>query len=63
MKFKLLISFLLTFLMIANVNAEQGDSDISFFTGTFDIIDKEGDDKTSLFGLEHKNQEVLSSPS
>ena len=28
---------------------------ISFYTGTFDLIDKEGDDQTTLFGVEHKN--------
>ena len=32
---------------------------ISFYTGTFDIIDKEGDDKTSLIGLEHKNKNLF----
>ena len=42
MKFKLLISLIIVFLTFANVNADQGDSDISFYTGTFDVIDKEG---------------------
>ena len=31
--------------------ADQGNNDISFYTGTFDVIDKEGDDKTSLVGI------------
>ena len=31
------------------------EHEYSFYTGTFDIIDKEGDDKTNLFGLEHNN--------
>ena len=39
--------------------AEEGNTDISFYTGTFDVIDKEGDDKTSLFGIEHKNPELF----
>ena len=39
--------------------ADEGNSDISFYTGTFDVIDKEGDDKTSLFGIEHKNPEFV----
>jgi hypothetical protein len=49
MKLKLLISLMIAFLTFANVNADQGDSDISFYTGTFDVIDKEGDDQTTLF--------------
>ena len=59
MKFKLLIILLSTFITFVNVQAEQGDADISFYTGTFDIIDKEGDDKTTLFGLEHKNPNLF----
>ena len=35
------------------------DTDISLYTGTFDVIDKEGDDKTSLFGIEHKNSNLF----
>ncbi len=58
MKFKLLISLFLTlaaFNYVSAENAEQGEADISFFTGTFDILDKEGDDQTNLIGIEHKN--------
>jgi lipid A 3-O-deacylase len=32
---------------------------ISFYTGTFDTIDKEGDDKTTLMGVEHKNKDLF----
>ena len=32
---------------------------ISFYTGTFDTIDKEGDDKTTLVGIEHKNKNLF----
>ena len=39
--------------------AEEANTDLSFYVGTFDIIDKEGDDKTSLLGLEHKNPELF----
>ncbi len=39
--------------------AEEGNKDISFFTGTFDVIDKEGDDQTNLVGLEHKNPNLF----
>jgi lipid A 3-O-deacylase len=40
-------------------NSNSSGNDISLFTGTFDIIDKEGDDKTNLFGLEHKNPDLF----
>jgi len=32
---------------------------VSVYTGTFDLIDKEGDDQTSLFGVEHKNKNLF----
>ena len=38
---------------------DDGNTDISFYTGTFDVIDKEGDDQTSLFGIEHKNPDLF----
>ena len=59
MKFKaLLLAF--TFLWNVNVvNADQGNKDISFYTGTFDLIDKEGDDQTTVFGVEHKNPNLF----
>ena len=47
MNFKLLISLLLTVITFVHAQAEQGDADISFYTGTFDVIDKEGDDQTT----------------
>ena len=31
------------------------NNNLSLYTGTFDLIDKEGDDKTTLLGVEHKN--------
>ena len=59
MKFKILI-ILLTFLMFSKHSlAENVNSDISFYTGTFDIIDEEGDDQTTLFGVEHKNPNLF----
>ena len=45
--------------MLNSVLADEGNNEISFYTGTFDVIDKEGDDKTSLFGMEHKNPELF----
>ena len=59
MKFKLLISLFIAHLAFTNVIADQGNSDVSFYTGTFDVLDKEGDDQTSLFGIEHKNPNLF----
>ena len=59
MKFKALL-LILTFLWNVNlVNADEGNKDISFYTGTFDLLDKEGDDQTTLFGVEHKNPDLF----
>jgi lipid A 3-O-deacylase len=59
MKFKLFI-FLSLFAYIASpALADKGNKEISFYTGTFDVIDKEGDDQTSLFGIEHKNPNLF----
>ena len=59
MKFKaLLLAF--TFLWNVNlVNADEGNKDISFYTGTFDLIDKEGDDQTLCLALNTKTQIYL----
>ena len=59
MKFKILLFLLISTFTFNHVSGDQGDNDISFYTGTFDLIDKEGDDKTSLFGIEHKNQNLF----
>ena len=59
MKFKALL-LLFTILWNVNlVNADEGNKDISFYTGTFDLLDKEGDDQTTLFGIEHKNPNLF----
>ena len=55
MKFKFIAFLALIIYMLNPVLAEESHNDISIFTGTFDVIDKEGDDKTNLFGMEHKN--------
>ena len=39
--------------------AAEKDNDLSFYTGTFDVIDKEGDDQTHLIGIEHKNPNLF----
>tara|TARA_B110000027_G_C15925654_1_gene214611 strand:+ start:34 stop:528 length:495 start_codon:yes stop_codon:yes gene_type:complete len=52
MKYKILYLLLVLFLSFTPVKSE---SDFSFYTGTFDTIDKEGDDKATLYGFEHNN--------
>ena len=59
MKLKLLVALLIAILTSSKVNADQGNADVSFYTGTFDVIDKEGDDQTTLFGIEHKNPNLF----
>ena len=59
MKFKLLISLLSIFIIFVHAHAEQGDADISFYTGTFDIIDKEGTIKLLYLELNTKIQTYL----
>ena len=59
MKLKLLIFLALFSYMLNSVLADEGNKDISFYTGTFDVIDKEGDDQTTLFGIEHKNPDLF----
>ena len=38
---------------------DENPQNISLYTGTFDTIDKEGDDKTSLVGIDHKNKDLF----
>ena len=37
----------------------SSNNNLSFYGGTVDIIDKEGDDQTTLFGVEHKNPNLF----
>ncbi len=59
MNLKLLVFLALLSFMANPALAEEGNKEISFYTGTFDVIDKEGDDQTSLFGIEHKNPNLF----
>ena len=59
MKIKFLIYIFLIIFTLSTLKADESGNEISFFTGTFDVIDKEGDDKTSLFGIEHKNPDLF----
>ena len=52
MKYKILYLLLVLFLSFTPVKSE---SDFSFYTGTFDTIDKEGDDQARMYGVEHNN--------
>ena len=48
--------FLTTF---SKLTAQEGDKELSFYSGMFDLKDEVGDDETSLFGLEHKNPNLF----
>ena len=52
MKFNKLCLLLSLLLFFAPAKSDTG---YSFYTGTFDTIDKEGDDKATLYGFEHNN--------
>ena len=48
----------------SNVNNQSlsilsSGNDIALYTGTFDVIDKEGDDQTTLIGIEHRNPNLF----
>ena len=38
---------------------DEKNNNISIYTGSFDIKDELGDDKTSLLGVEHKNKDLF----
>ena len=58
MKIKFLVIFCIILFVSKSSIADEQKTDISIYTGTFDIIDKEGDDQTSLIGLEHRNSDL-----
>ena len=45
MKFHFLSTCLISLITLTSVFADEANTDISFYTGTFDVIDKEGDDQ------------------
>ena len=59
MNFKFLTILLISAFTFNCVSADKGENDISIYTGTFDVIDKEGDDQTTLIGIEHKNPNLF----
>ena len=56
---RILFIFIFSCISFAYLGAEESDKDISFYTGQFDITDELGDDKTSLFGIEHRNPNLF----
>ena len=58
MKFKILAYVLLLFVFKQTIVLSE-NLDISVYTGTFDVIDKEGDDQTTLIGVEHRNTDLF----
>ena len=56
---KLFFVSLIVLVFSVNANAEENNTELSFYSGTFDTIDEEGDDKSNLFGLEHKNTNLF----
>tara|TARA_Y100000768_G_C23553680_1_gene484882 strand:+ start:66 stop:566 length:501 start_codon:yes stop_codon:yes gene_type:complete len=58
MKIKVFI-YVLFFIITKPYFVYSENLDISVYTGTFDVIDKEGDDQTSLIGVEHRNTDLF----
>ena len=58
MKLKFILS-IFVILLFKQVSAFSENLDISVYTGTFDVIDKEGDDQTNLIGVEHRNTDLF----
>ena len=57
-----IIYFLLFYVLLSSPStllADEESADISVYTGKFDTIDKEGDDGTQLFGVEHRNPNLF----
>ena len=52
MKLKKLYLLLLILLFFTPV---KSDTEYNFYVGTFDTIDKEGDEKATMYGFEHNN--------
>tara|TARA_Y100000768_G_C23811790_1_gene602172 strand:+ start:181 stop:681 length:501 start_codon:yes stop_codon:yes gene_type:complete len=58
MKMKFVLTILLL-LLVRPASTLSENLDISVYTGTFDVIDKEGDDQTTLIGIEHRNTDLF----
>jgi lipid A 3-O-deacylase len=51
----LLLTMFFTPSQSEKIETPEVENEYSFFSGTFDTIDKEGDDKSTLIGIEHNN--------
>ena len=58
MKLKFFTYIILLFVFKQTIVLSE-NLDISVYTGTFDVIDKEGDDQTTLIGVEHRNTDLF----
>ena len=58
MKLKFVLTIFII-LLFKQASALSENLDISVYTGTFDVIDKEGDDQTTLIGIEHRNTDLF----
>ena len=58
MKIKFL-TYVLALFVFKHTLVFSENLDISVYTGTFDVIDKEGDDQTTLIGVEHRNTDLF----
>ena len=59
MNLKIFKVLIILVIFSSKVLADDNNKELSFYTGTFDVIDKEGDDQTTLFGVEHKNPDLF----
>ncbi len=59
MNLKIFKVLIILVIFSSQVLADDSNKELSFYTGTFDVIDKEGDDKTTLIGIEHKNPDLF----
>ena len=64
MNLKKLYIILLTIIFTTTVQTEElnnskNEHKYNFYSGTFDVIDKEGDDKTTLVGIQHNNDNLF----
>ena len=56
---KILHVFIFLLFAYSNSYADEDNTDITLYTGQFDITDDVGDDKTTLFGIEHRNTDLF----
>jgi lipid A 3-O-deacylase len=60
MKIKLLtILITIVFYTISPSFSGENNTDLSIYTGTFDVIDKQNDHQTSLIGIEHRDNDLF----